>query len=323
MKEQMQQKGYLLLGEDTWPKKDFVQQKKIEYLGENGQLMNYHLFIEKECQLESILAAAQTFPFFSEVKIIHIKDSGWLKHAKKAEIDKIQQLLIHAGTDTIWIVEETEVDKRSKLYKCFSTYLEVCTFDFPDEEELVQEVNKWLKQKGHHMDKQDITYFVRHMPQDRYYLFNELEKLSSYTEEKLITRQIIDALAVFSLEQRVFDMVKKMANQDATSALNIYHKLIEAKESPIGILVLIARHYRLLLQTKYLNKSGYGVTPIAKQLKVPTFAAKEMLKQSENYTFKQLEKIIEQTLQADQSIKYGKMESVKSIELLMLQILNA
>lgn len=54
-----------------------------------------------------------------------------------------------------------------------------------------------------------LRYFIQKMPQDMAYLLGEWEKLISYVQDGVITKEAINEICIFSLETRVFEMVKK------------------------------------------------------------------------------------------------------------------
>ncbi|MGL4344084.1 MAG: DNA polymerase III subunit delta, partial [Cellulosilyticaceae bacterium] len=168
-------------------------------------------------------------------------------------------------------------------------------------------------------NKKVLQYFVMNMPMNVSYMIQELEKLKTYCGQQEVTKEIIDKICVFSLEQRVFNLLKEVGLKRVDHALEIYQKLIQSKESPILILVLIARQYRMMLQAKYLVKYNQSAKQIAGAIGMPYFAVNELLEQAKLYSFKQLENILALCLEQDIAIKTGQMDQVYSIEYLMMQ----
>jgi DNA polymerase-3 subunit delta len=322
MQKEKIDKCYLLEGEDDWSKNQFIYQIKNQFLTPDSQMMNYFEFKDKDVNLAKIMDIAETLPFFVDKKIIVIKDSGYFKAGKKEETEKLENYMKSIPDYIILIIDEKEVDKRSKLYKTVKAQYTVQVFDFPGEDVVFDMLQKQSKLQGLTIESAILRYFLRNMPDDIGYIMGEFEKLCSYAGQKPITKQAIEAVCVFSLEKRVFELVKKIANRNAEGAFGIYNTLIQGKESPIGILVLIARQYRVMLQVKYLLKSSSPLKDIAAKVKLPYFVLKEMTAQVSLYTFKELEEILQRCLETDKDIKSGKMDSVKRVEVFIMECLN-
>ena len=318
----MKQGCYLLLGEDSWSKGNYIHKVKEEVLVNGNEMMNFFEAQDKEIVINQIQDAIDTLPFFAEQKLILLRETGLFKAGKKDETEKFEKLIETLPDYIILLIDEKDVDKRGKLYKLIKGKGEIIDFDFPGEEVIYHFLIEQSKEKKIVISEKDLRYFIQRMPQDMKYILGEWGKLLSYAEELAITKDIIDEICIFSLETRVFELVKKIVNHQGTEALEIYSRMIQSKESPIGILVLIARQFRIMYQVKYLLTNRVSLKEIAVQVKLPFFVVKEMCDQVAYYQFKQLEEILEACLHADEDIKSGRLESSKCVEILILTCLN-
>ncbi len=307
----------MLYGEEEWLKTSELN-KIIEQTVPVEDMMNHLVFDDKDTTVQKITDACETMPFFASYKLVIVKESGLFKTGKKDETQQLLKWLEGIPDYAILVFLEKEVDKRNALYKYIQTKYEAVACTCPDQHVLKEIVRDTAKQKKMQFPEVMIGYFVDQMPQSIHYILSELDKLASYVLGETVTKQAIDEVCVFSLEQRVFELLKHMTHQRTKEALAIYTRMIESKESPIGVLVLIGRQYRMLLQVKYLLKTQAPVPQIAKTVGVPLFVAKEMVQTCTYLTFKQLEGILEACLEADIAIKTGKMDAVKCVELLII-----
>ncbi|WP_069997935.1 DNA polymerase III subunit delta [Cellulosilyticum sp. I15G10I2] len=314
---------YLLIGEDAWSKNQFIIELKNKVLTSGYEMMNYYEAKDKEIVVSKLIEIAETLPFFAERKMIYIKESGFFKTGKKEETEKFESFMQSMPDYLTLIIDEKEIDKRSKLYKTIKAKYTVCVFDYPGEEYVLKILEEKIKHYKVRIDKQTLLFFLRNMPEDIAYIIGEFDKLIAYADDKPINKQMIEEVCVFSLEKRIFELVKRIAHRNAQDAFKIYHTLIQSKESPIGILVLIARQYRIMLQIKYLLKNNMAPKEIASRMKLPYFALKEIIEQVNLYSFKQLEEILGRCLETDKDIKNGRMNSVGRVEVLMIECLNA
>lgn len=313
---------FLLVGQDHWSKSQYIRKIRNEVLGSAEDIMNYYEAKEKEVLVDSISDVIETLPFFAEYKLVYLKDTGYFKPGRKEESEKFEKLLENLPEYIVLLIDEREVDKRGKLYKSIKANYEIIEFDFPGEDAVVKMLQEKSKTDQISVDQATLYYLVRNMPEDVEYILGEWQKLIHYVEDHQITKQAIDAVCVFSLETRVFELVKKIAGGKSDEALQIYGRMLQSKESPIGILVLIARQFRVMYQVKYLKAKGQDMKQIAAQTKMPYFAIKELMDQVSQYSFSGLESLMQACLETDRMLKTGKMEAGKCVELLIMQALT-
>lgn len=313
---------FLLLGQDQWTKNQYIRKVKEDVLASAQDIMNYYEAKEKEVIVDNLKDVVETLPFFAEHKLIYLKDTGYFKPGRKEESEKFEALLEKLPDYIVMLIDEQEVDKRSRLFKVIKDQHELISFDYPGEEAVVKLLQEKCKEDQVSIDSSTLFYFVRNMPEDIAYILGEWHKLVSFVEDGKITKEAIDTICVFSLETRVFELVKRIANGKSDEALQIYNRMLQSKESPIGILVLIGRQFRVMYQVKYLKAKGQDVKQIAAQTKMPYFAVKEMLGQVAHYSFAGLEALIEACLETDRMIKTGKMEVGQCVEVLIMRALT-
>lgn len=313
---------FLLLGDDSWSKNKYVQQVKEEVLTPGSEVMNYYEAKEKDVQADQLKDVIETLPFFAEQKLIYLKDTGYFKAGRKEESEKFEELLRDLPEYIMLLIDEREADKRSRLYKAIKTNHEIVEFSFPGEEAVIKMLKESAVKEKVEIEQATLYYFVRNMPEDIEYILGEWHKLLSFIEDRKITRQAIDSICIFSLETRVFELVKKIAAGKSDEALQIYSRMLQSKESPIGILVLTARQFRVMYQVKYLKAKGQDFKQIASQTKMPYFAVKEVVEEVSRYSFGELESLLEACLETDRLLKTGKMEPGRCVEVLIMQALN-
>lgn len=313
---------FLLLGEDYWSKNQYIQKVKQQVLVSGNEMMNYYEAKEKDVVVDTLKDVIETLPFFADKKLIYLKDTGYFKPGRKEESEKFEEILKKLPDYVTLLIDEREIDKRSRLYKTIKSEYQIIEFDFPGEEAMLKILAQSANEEQVQVDQPTLYYFIRNMPEDVEYILSEWNKLINFVEKGKITREAIDGICVFSLETRVFELVKKIASGKSDEALEIYSRMIQSKESPIGILVLTARQFRVMYQVKYLKAKGQDIKQIAQQVKMPYFALRELLEEVNSYSFNELETLLESCLETDRLLKTGKMEPARCVEVLIMQALN-
>ena len=102
---------YLLFGDEGFLKKSYKNRLKDKITG--SDTMNYNYYEGKGLDVNEIIGLAETMPFFAEKRLILIEDSGFFKSAS----EELASYLPSMPETTCLLFVESEVDKRSKLYK--------------------------------------------------------------------------------------------------------------------------------------------------------------------------------------------------------------
>lgn len=313
IKEKNFQHLYLLYGEERYLKYQYTAKLK-EALCENDE-MNTHLYEGKDINVGEIIDLAETLPFLAERRVIFLKNSGLFKSGG----DKLAEYLTNPNETTYFVFTESEIDKRTKLFKTLSANGLVVEFGTQDENTLKRWVAGILAKEGKKITDQTCTYFLTKTGTDMQNIQMELEKLICYClDREVITNADIDAVCTTRLQDRIFEMVEYAAGHQPQKAINLYYDLLALKVEPIKILVLLSRQFNLMLQAKELKNKGFASKDIASKIGVPPFAVKKYLDQASKYKSSELRAALERCVSMDQAVKSGNLDGKMSVELLIL-----
>jgi len=311
---------YLFYGKERYLRELYLQRLKKQVVPPEAEMMNVTVFEGKKIESASIIDMADTFPFLSEKRLVIIKDSGLFQVGRKDETEKMAKYLDTIAESTCILFVETEVDRRNKLFKTVKKLGQVADFSPLTERELLLWITKELKKEKIAIDGSVGSYFLRSIGGEMEYISGELQKLISFKGEGgILTQSDIDAICSKSLETRIFDLVAALGNQKPREALVIYRHLLMMKESPIGILVMMVRQFRLILQCKLLLEQGLPQSAVGEKVGIRDFVVRECVKQSKNFSVAKLKDAMEESLERDVDIKTGKMPGDLAVELLILK----
>lgn len=313
-------KVYLFFGEESYILKVY-EKKMIEKVIPKGmEMMNLDILEGKSVTSSQIIDVANTAPFMSDKRLVIVKDSGFLKNGKKDESEKISNYLNKIPESTIIIFIETEVDKRSKLYKKIVEKGYVCEFSRLTEKEMVDWIIRLFKGGGIEVSKNIAIYILRAVDSDMENIENEVKKLIAYSRgEKEITFKDVDEVCTKSVESKIFDLVEAIGNKNCKVALNIFNNLIMMKQSPIMVLSMCARHFRMLLQCFELKERGIPESEVAKEMGQRSFIVNKLISQCKNFTKDKLKSAHKECLDTDTAIKTGKMSDKLAVEVLIIK----
>ncbi len=310
---------YLFFGEENYLKKLYVDKIKKAVIPSGSETMNLDIFQEKKIEWIKISDACETVPFMNDFRLVIVKDSELFIQGNKDNSDKVAEYVKNIPEFSILIFVEDKADKRGKLYKAVSSKGASVECKVPSERELVGWVGKVASEKGLIMKNDIILYFIRNINTGMEAVFAELEKLSSYIGEGSVSRKDIDDICAKSLEVRIFDMVAAIGGKRVNDALDIYNNMILMKESPIMILAMIARQFRIILQSKYLSEKGLSKYEIAAKINQRDFVVAQCLTQAKNFKKKVLLQALEDCLECDIGIKSGRIGGTLGVEMIILK----
>ena len=309
---------YLLFGEERYLRKQYRDKLKNALCAPDDN-MNNHFYDGKGISVGEIIDLAETMPFLAEKRVIFIDNSGLFKSGG----EQMAEYLGGQNDTTVFVFTESEVDKRSKLFKAASANGCVVDFAVQDENTLKRWVAGMLGKEGKRITENNVQLFLTKTGTDMENIHMELEKLICYCMGKeVVETSDIEAICTTRVSNHIFDMVDAVADKKTGHALSLYYDLITLKEPPMRILFLIARHCNILLQIKQMKNKGYAAKDMASSVGVPPFAVNKYLGQAQKFKSDVLRSAVERCVEAEEAVKTGRMNDVMSVELLLLSVFS-
>lgn len=306
---------YLLYGDEDYLRKQY-KDKLVKALCPDGDTMNFNRYEGKDIDIDRVIDQAETMPFFADKRLILIEDSGFCKSGG----EKLADYLGDSSPDTVIILNESAVDKRSRLFKAVGSNGRAVEFTRQSEETLKKWILGRVRKEKKNIDARALENFLEKTGDDMMTINNELEKLFSYVMNKdTITADDVDRIITVSTSSKVFDMIAAMAEKKQSKALDMYHDLLVHKETPFGILALITRQFNMMLQVYELKDDGHSSSHIAKAVGIPPFVEAKYEKQLKNFTYSRLRKALRDCAAADEAVKIKGMNPELSVELLIIE----
>jgi len=306
---------YLLYGEERFLVSHYSQ--AIENAISNG---DYKDVFDGAVPAHDIISAAETLPFFAERRLIYIKDSRLFATGRKNDSEAIADYLPKIAKETIIVFVESEVDRRSKLFKQISKVGAVLDCTSPTPQTLATWVTRLAKEKNKTISLPVVQQLLRTVGTNMTTISQEMNKLTAYCgESPEITPPDIEAICTPTLESRIFDLTKAMGNGRVSDALAMYRNMLILKESPIMILSMIIRQFRIILLSKCAKEKGMTIMQTAAKLNLRDFMVLEALGQGQRFTVEALVKALEDCMETDIKIKTGLISPEFGVEMLIIK----
>lgn len=304
---------YLLFGEEAFLKKSYKKRLKEAIVEENS--MNFRQYEGKGLDLEEIISLADTMPFFGDRRLILIEDSGLFK-GSGAEL--LAKYLPEMPDTTYFVFVESEVDKRSKMYKKVKDLGYTTEMGRQDIKQLSSWAGGILAKNGKKITGRTMELLLSKTGNDMQHIRMELEKLISYTMGRdVITDQDVEEICTTQITNKIFDMVSAIVNRNTKLAMGFYEDLLALKEPPMRILFLIARQFNQILQVKELITQNLDRGSIASKLKLQPFVAGKVMSQAKAFSREQILSYVNLCVDAEEAVKTGQLNERLAVELLI------
>jgi len=226
-------------------------------------------------RIRSAIEALQTLPFFGSSKVVWLKSANFLGDTQvgraagvQSALEEFSELIENGlGSDVVFLVSATEVDKRRSFYRSLVKRAELQTFNRLDssrsgwEEEAIEVVRRRAKKRKLQFDEDALDLFVLLTGGDTRQVENELEKIDLFlanggTAFQAVPRvrvELVRELVPLSRAGVIFELSNALAVRDLELALKLVRRLLDQGENAVGILlVAILPTVRNLLLTKDL-----------------------------------------------------------------------
>ena len=305
---------YLLFGEESYLKRQ-KKEKLLNALRQPDDNMNFTAFEGKGIDVSQIIDLAETMPFLAEYRVILVENSQFFKtSAPDALVDYLETI----PESTCLIFCEEEVDKRGRLYKAVTKTGAAAEYQHPDADTLSKWVLGRVAKEQKKISEATLQAFLLRCGNDLEFASNELDKLFCYTLEKdCITTEDLDAICSGQPTDDIFDMVNAFSTGDAKKAFSLYYGLLQKKETPFHILLLVIRQFNLLLQIKDLREQGFDVKTIADRLGSRDWIIRKNLSQAGSFSIEQLKSAVRDGVAAEEAFKTGRMDERSAVELFL------
>lgn len=327
---------YLFYGEEEYLKERAVEKFK-EYLLPLAADFNLDVLDGAEIEPSTVVALAENLPFMAERRLVIVKNTPWFSGKGKSRADEekeegeakagskddllLKYLSNPSPTTCLLFVTREPVDRRKKIFKSVGSAGQAVDFKAIKPAEMVSWVTSRVKSAGKKMDSSAVRSLVEANGKlGLLNLKNEVEKLLAYSgEQREISLQDVQQVAVTNLEQNIFTVVDEAVAGNASNALTGIRELLTLKEQPPKILSLLARQFRLAIQVEALVKEGCPERDVSGKLGLHDFVVRKALSQARRSGSAKLEWALAQLAAIDADIKRGQQEFLPALETTLIK----
>lgn len=319
---------YLFIGDEMYLKKLYSEQIVKKCIAPSFESFNYDLYDGEKVGLSDIIDRAMTMPMMSEKRCI-VADNLKLDSLGEKEIKLFESAAENIPDSTVLIFRQKDaaLTKKSgkKIAEIIDKYGAVCEIKKRRGAELLKPLMASAQKQGHELTQSMASYLVKEVGDDFNVLINELSKICAFARDVEIKKSDIDAVAVKTVDAKVYQLTKALTAGDFSKAYSILDALFELKTAPEYILGAIIGTYTDMYRVKVCSACAVST---AKLKEVFSYKGREFVldnaqRDSRSLDMPKIRKCLDVLFTADMKLKTSRDNPVVIIEQTMVRLMLA
>lgn len=225
-----------------------------------------------------------------------------------------------AETTVLVVLVDEQLEATHPLVQAAERHGEARLFLAPKGAQLEAWMARRAQALGARLDPAAAKLLATYVGADLRLLAGELHKLATYAGTGgQIGPDEVRVLTPTTQQVRIFDLTDALARRDRPRALALLHELLDAGESPLGIVALTAHQTRALIQVKALAERGMRSYQIAQAAGMAPFVVEKSLPLARQFSMAQLESAHHELLKVDTALKLSRMSPEMALDLLVVE----
>jgi DNA polymerase III subunit delta len=254
-----------------------------------------------------ILGAARTVPMMAERRLVLVREIGQMT---AAEMGGLVEYLEDPCPSTVLVGTTSKVDRRLKFFAAAGKKGWLHELSAP--RDLAGWVAAEAARRVVSIRQDAVRRLVEAVGADLARLALALDMLALYAGARSISVDDVDDLVADTRERSVFELTDAIGAADRPRALGAVAALVDQRQSPIGVVSMLARHIRQLSLHRAGSKSGMGKQELARLLGVPPFVVDKLGRQADRFPDAAIDRAITALSLTDRALK-GEREAQKTL----------
>lgn len=254
-----------------------------------------------------ITAAANTLPMMSPRRLVLVRD---LAPTEADELARLLDYLAAPSPTTVLVAVTSKLDRRLKFYAAAGKRGWLHVLEAP------RNLGAWLKAeaqaRGVAIEPAAANRLLDAVGSDLSRLALTLDQLAVYAGDRAITVDDVEDLVADTREHTVFQLSDAIGDGQLTAALAAAASLCDQRQSPIGVVTLLARHVRQLGLVQAGRARGLGRAELAQLVGAPPFVLDKLAAQARRYAPRALQEAQALLAAADRALKGGAVDRVEA-----------
>ncbi len=295
--------AYYIFGKDNYLM-DSAMNMITKRCVKNFPDFNINSFNDENFDIEKVLTCCHSIPMCDEMKVVSVINA----QPDKQAIVKLEKYLKSVNQSTCLIIKD---NVNFNGYKAISNLCQNVDCDFLDIKMIRPLVLNMFKKSSVQIEENALTKLIEYCNFDMSFIVKEVKKLVSLCKSgQIVTTDIVDEMVHKNLEYSVFELSSAVCEKNKRKAIELLEIMLDKKESPQILLMLLISNFRRMFYTSVTSGTD---KEIANLLDVKEYSIKMSRKLMQNFTPKQLKKVLDLGGKVDFDVKNGKIDEINAI----------
>ncbi len=292
---------YLFYGQEDFLIEQWLKALQQAVLQPGDEDFNLDVLYGNETDGAAVVNIAMSFPMMAEKRMVVVKD---FHHLSEKSLNLITAYIQKPSASSCLALTTTKLGGTNAVIKALAKYSKVLEAKPLYDNHVPAWVKAHVKERGFTISDEAITLLQLNAGNSLRRLSSEIDKIELLLKDRHeISVQDVEAIVGASKEFNVFEFADAVAEKNLPKSLRILNRLLELGESPIGILVMLTRHYTIIAKAKEMIISRMRKDEMGRALRVNPYFIDKYVRQAAKYNKSQLGDIFQLLLTADQHLK--------------------
>lgn len=294
--------AYLIVGEDELKRNRALEllHRRLESMGDLD--LNSDKFYGHEARGSEIVAACNTLPFTSEVRLVEVSDAEKLR---KQDSEEIITYLESPATTSVLVLVTNKLPKGTRLYKAVEKQGKQAVIDCApmNRKRLADALRDSAINHGFTITPGAVATLIDLVGTNTVALDSELQKIGlAHRGTDPVNEGEVLALVARTTETKPWEFVDAFASRNLARCVSLLPTM--ESTSPFALLGMCVSRIRELIAAKALARRGEA-HGLAKELKLPDWRVKNHQAWARMYTSHDLVVALITARDAEQAMKTG------------------
>jgi DNA polymerase-3 subunit delta len=311
----------LITGEEPYLIRQCLQQIEAQYVNPDMKDFNFTVYFAGEAEMGQVRDNVETLPTFAPLRVVFLKEAHELSDQ---DWEELEPLLQNPVSSTLFVMTAIKIDKRKKYFRYLNDAGTCVEFKKLYDNQIPSWIQYIANLEGVQISESANHLMHRLVGSHLLEIESEILKLKDFISPRTrIEVEDVQQVVSKSREESVFQWTEAVASKDRIKAFELLAGLLDQGQSEVGIVVLMARHVRLLLKIKKGQELGYSGPRLAQYVQVPPYFMSGYLKQASLWSVSGLEKVLLTLNETDKALKTSPVSAPLWLENMVLKITPA
>jgi DNA polymerase III subunit delta len=279
---------------------------------------NQDVFHGKDARASSIMSAARTLPMMAKRRLVLVREADEMK---AEELSALVPYVQKPCAETCLVLVAEKADQRLKFFTAFKKTGQQLKFEPLYENKLPGFVNEEARMRGVKFEPGVAQMVCDEVGAELGQLADAIERLAIFVgDKKTISAADVEQVVATTRQRNVFELCNAVGEGDRGRALAVLGSMLGAREAPVRIVAMLARHVRQLWTAHGLLKRKLDKFELAQALGVPPFFVDGIAAQARKRDAAGFARMHDAVFRADKTLKSSRLDDDRIMEQLILEL---